>query len=149
MKNFLFLASLIFLSACETAPPEDYAEWPGVHYSVEGIIKAFDHVAPGGGIRGKSANGREIYSKYHPPSGDIYANATTAKVRSYTKLAILGDRRPYVLQVSFIIEDRDDDGNYTVTQRDQVRAKKILRDLRKFLATRPDKDNFIDDFRPF
>jgi hypothetical protein len=112
-------------------------------------MKAFDRVTPGGGIRGKSQNGREFVSKYHPETGDIYATATTDKVRAYTKLSVLGDRRPYVLQLHYIVEERDENGTYHVVRRDQARARKILKELQTFLATRPDKDNFIDDFRPF
>jgi hypothetical protein len=149
MKYILFLASLIILNSCETLSDGEFAEWSGVNSSVQGIMKAFDRVTPGGGIRGKSQNGREFVSRYHPPTGDVYATATTAKVRAYTKLTILGDRRPYVLQLHYIVEERDDSGNYRVVKRDKERANKILKDLHTFLVTRPDKDNFIDDFRPF
>lgn len=152
MKLIGFVLSLILLNSCAAmAPKKDpsAAEWKGVNSSVMAIIKAFDRSTPGGGIRGKSQNGREIVSKYHPPKGDAYASATTMKERAYSKLTILGDRRPYVLWLQYIIEERDENGNYQVVERDLDKAKAILREIHTYLVTRPDRDNFIDDFRPF
>ena len=95
MKLIQFVFSLVLLSSCASLKKDSStAEWKGVNASVSGIIKAFDRSTPGGGIRAKSQNGREIISKYHNPKGDPYAAATTSKERAYAKLTILGDRRP-------------------------------------------------------
>lgn len=149
MKLNLFFVLSVILTSCQTAPKIPVAEWKNVNASVSAIIKAFDRTTPGGGVRAKSPNGREIVGKFHPPDGDPFTNAVTHKVRAYAKISILGDRRPYTVTVSYIVEENDGSGNYQATEYDLERAKKILKDVRDYLVTRPDRDNFIDDFRPF
>lgn len=148
MHTRLVLAFFILvLSACATNQGGPYAERASVNASVQGIIKAFDKAAVG--IRGRSANGRELVSKYHSPSGDGYDYAATNPQRASSKLRILGERRPYTLQIEYIIEERDSTGAYRITDYDQSKAQKVLKSLMDYLVTRPDREDFIDDFRPF
>jgi hypothetical protein len=146
MKKVFFVFSF-FLSSCATTPEGSYAERKTVNAPVVGIIKAFDRAAIG--IRGRSANGRELVSKYHSPNGDGYDYADTKPERAYSKLKILGERRPYTLQVQYIIEKRNSAGVYKTFDYDQAKADKVLKALIEYLVTRPDREDFIDDFRPF
>lgn len=147
MKSFfLMLIGVFVLSGC-TTPDEPYAERAAINAPVGTIIKSFDRAAIG--IRGKSPNGRELVSKYHSPGGDGYDYAATNPERAYSKLKILGERRPYTLRIQYIVEVRNDQGVYSVKKYDQRQAKKVLKALVDDLVTRPDREDFIDDFRPF
>jgi hypothetical protein len=127
--------------------PGTYVERTSVNASVSQIIKAFDKAAIG--LRGKSANGREVVSKYHTPGGDGYDNAATGSQRAFSRLIILGERRPYNLQIQYVIETKKSNGTYALQSYDQDKAQKVLKALMDYLVTRPDREDFIDDFRPF
>jgi hypothetical protein len=144
---YIYLLFVASLTSCTSLNEGPFVDRKGVNSSVEGIIKAFDK--GGIGIRGQSANGREIVTKYHSPKGDGYDNAATKTTRAYSRLRILGDRRPYTLQVQYVVEKRKDSGEYVVQSYDEEKAQKILKKLLDFLVTRPDREDFIDDFRPF
>ncbi len=132
---------------CASPPSGPYAERNTVNASVSGIIRAFDRAAVG--IRGRSANGRELVSKYHSATGDGYDYGDTKTERAYSKLRILGERRPYILQIQVIIEKRNSKGVYRLVDYDQEKAEKVLKGLIDYLVTRPEREDFIDDFRPF
>lgn len=124
-----------------------FAEKKRVNASVEGIIKAFDKVTLG--VRGKSANGREIVSRYMSPKADNMEAASTKKSRGYARLLILGDRRPYDLQLQFVLEEDRGGGDYEALDTDDERSHKLLKKVLDALATRPDNKDFIDDFKAF
>lgn len=116
---------------------------------MEGIVKAFDRVTIG--LRGRSPNGRELVSKYQAlgKGADEYDQSGTSKERAYARLRILGDRRPYELQMQVVVEENMGGGEYEVQGYDDEKASRILRKLLETLATRPDNKDFIDDFRSF
>jgi hypothetical protein len=147
MSRFLIFAFLMVTFGCASPPSGPYAERNTVNASVSGIIRAFDRAAVG--IRGRSANGRELVSKYHSATGDGYDYADTKAERAYSKLRILGERRPYTLQVQVIVEKRNSKGVYRMVDYDQEKAEKVLKGLIDYLVTRPEREDFIDDFRPF
>ncbi len=142
--SFVLLFNVI---GCSSLPSGPYAERDTVNASVAGILRAFDRAAVG--IRGRSANGRELVSKYHSATGDGYDYADTKAERAYSKLRILGERRPYTLQVQVIIEKRNAKGTYKMVNYDLEKAEKVLKGLIDYLVTRPEREDFIDDFRPF
>jgi hypothetical protein len=148
MNKLRFLVTLLlFITSCASTHEGPGADRKGVNASVIHIIKAFDKAAVG--IRGRSANGRELVSKYHSPNGDGYDYAATSAERAYSKLKILGERRPYNLQVHYIVEERNSKGIYQIKKYDEGKAQKVLKSLIDYLVTRPDREDFIDDFRPF
>ena len=124
-----------------------YVQRDRVNHSVEAIIKSFERATLG--IRGRSPNGRELVSKYQSVKGDKYENAYKKKERAYARLAILGDRRPYTLKVQLVIEERTEYGTYEVVDEDDDAAQALLDKMVEFLVNRPDKDDFIDDYRAF
>lgn len=148
MNKFIFTTILLpLLVSCISKPEGPSAERKSINASVVHIIKAFDKAAVG--IRGRSANGRELVSKYHSPNGDGYDYAATSNERAYSKLKILGERRPYNLQVQYIVEERNEKGIYQIKKYDKAKAQQVLKGLIDYLVTRPDREDFIDDFRPF
>ncbi len=136
-----------FLVSCTSMTEGDSAQKKGVNASVTSVLKAFDHAAIG--LRGKSTNGREVVSRYHTPGGNGITLDPKNPKRAFAKLRILGERRPYTLQIQYIIEKRDGSGNYTTQSYDQEKATQILKSLIDYLVTRPDREDFIDDFQPF
>lgn len=150
MRKLLFL--ILLLPACSTmvgGTDGAYVDREGVNSSVKAIISAFEFGVPGGKLRGRSRNGRELVSGYHPLSGNQYDDATEKEIRAFVKLTILGDRRPYTLRVQYIVQRRSSTGEYENVKYDNGRARKVLIKMREHLASRPDKSDFIDDFRAF
>lgn len=128
----------------------DYVTRKNINAPVEGIIKAFDRVTIG--LRGRSPNGREVVSKYQAigKGVDEYNDdGASSKKRAYARLRILGDRRPYDLQMQVVTEEDDGEGGYEVTAYDDEKAARLLKKLLETLVARPDNKDFIDDFRSF
>jgi hypothetical protein len=72
-----------------------------------------------------------------------------AKERFYSHITILGDRRPYDIQVEVLIEARDQDGSFEMVDRDDEKAAVLADKIRKALNQSRDSRNVIDDFRSF
>lgn len=143
-----FLSSAVVLaSASCNSLSGQYVEKKGVNASIQGLIKAFDRAT--NGLRGKSANGRELVSRYQKPGSDSFDNAGGDDVRAYSRLIILGDRRPYTIQVQHVIEERNKGEGYVIKGYDDVIARQTLRKVLQFLVNRPDREDFIDDFKAF
>ncbi|WP_246845202.1 hypothetical protein [Bdellovibrio sp. NC01] len=99
--------------------------------------------------RSISQNGRELFSQYYDKKGKNIEKMDMAKERYSTHVLVLGDRRPYDVQVEVLIEDRNDDGGFDVTDRDDDKAATIAEKIKKALALSRDNRNIIDDFRSF
>lgn len=101
--------------------------------------------------RSVSENGREMLSYYYDKKGNEIAkgNMDMAKERYYTHITILGDRRPYDIQVEVLIQDRDSEGGFDTTDRDDDKAAVLAEKIRKALNQSRDSRNIIDDFRSF
>jgi hypothetical protein len=96
-----------------------------------------------------SENGRELISKYYDRKGNMEEAAKMGRERLYTHVTILGDRRPYDVQVEVVVEVKDRGGVFQVVEKDQGRAEKIAVQIQKALVQSRDNRNVIDDFRPF
>lgn len=99
--------------------------------------------------RSVSENGRELVSKYYDKKGKEITKMDMARERYSTRVTILGDRRPYDIQVQVMIEDRDADGGFVYTDRDDDKAAEIAEKIKKALNQSRDTRNVIDDFRSF
>lgn len=101
------------------------------------------------GQRTVSANGREHTSNYFSVKNGEYESAVNAKTRNYAVITILGDRRPYQLEVIVVVERRTEDGEYYRSGYDEGLARVITRRIQKALHERREDRNIIDDFRVF
>lgn len=104
-----------------------------------------------GGAKKKSLNGREYTSGYFKPD-DMDENAEDDRLRSYAIVTILGERRPYSIDVRVFREVRErHEGvtTYRVLGQDRRIADKLIKTIREALANRPEDRNIIDDFRVF
>lgn len=96
-----------------------------------------------------SQNGREIYSQYYGRDGKNISDPAAAKQRLSTQVIILGDRRPYDIQVMVLIEERGQTRKFETVGQDDGRAAQIAENLRKRLNQSRENRNVIDDFRSF
>lgn len=135
-----------------------------LNYSLIDIQKSISAVVPKG-IGKISENRRTFSSKYFDPQ-TIDAKRSTKKAddvereRATVNVTILGDRRPYTVEVEVLIEEdlsgvaakKDDDfidGKFRVTGRDKSLAKFFRDRLANYLARLERNKNLIDDFRAF
>ncbi len=104
------------------------------------------------GVRTVSPNGREFLSKYFVIGEKEYKPADDALDRYYVQIIVLGDRRPYDIEISATREKRvlrGEDFTYVVTGHDRRLAKELVTQLREQLTKRREDRNIIDDFRVF
>lgn len=99
--------------------------------------------------RSVSQNGREIASKFYDRKDKLISKMESAKDRAHTRVTILGDRRPYDIQVEVLIEGRKPDGSFELVGHDDGKAARIAEKLRQALNQSRDNRNVIDDLRPF
>jgi hypothetical protein len=105
------------------------------------------------GLAWSSDNAREMKSKYFVPGPvNTYNPGSDANVRYQAKIILLGDMRPYQIEVLVTSERRVLRGNVFryVSQRPDLRLTRQLSDrIRVELAKRRDDHNVIDDFRVY
>ncbi|MEZ0392662.1 MAG: hypothetical protein ACAH59_10625 [Pseudobdellovibrionaceae bacterium] len=95
-----------------------------------------------------SENQRTFYSQYFSRKPDPKFDPVKSKERAYAKVVILGDRRPYEVDVEVLIEVRDSRG-YVQSGTDLSEAKKVGKEIRAKLNLSREDRNVIDDFRAF
>lgn len=143
--NFLRAAlAVIFvgLSGCITG--HVIKEAPHSLSEIKGAIAAVV-----GEPRGKSSNGREIESEYFSKKkNDSKFDPEKSKFRRYAKVTILGDRRPYDIQVQVFIEERIG-GQYEEAGQDDDFADEVGAQIKAQLSKSRDGRILIDDFRAF
>ena len=140
---FLALSCTLLLSSCRTGgvilreTPLSVSETRRVVVSVIGEPRSV------------SQNGREIFSKFYDRKEKAIPRMEMAKERYFTHVTILGDRRPYDIQVEVLVEGRNSDGAFELVTRDDNKATAIAERLRQSLNQSRDTRNVIDDFRSF
>lgn len=113
LKNrnyFLFFVIFALVTGCQSSP-----------YTItESNISIKDHrkavVAAVGEVKSVSENGREIYTPYHNKNFKNLDEPNSPKVRYYTKVVILGARRPYDVSVEVHREQKDPDTRSYIDQ---------------------------------
>ena len=134
---------LLFLSGCRTGgvilreTPLNVSETRRVVVSIIGEPRSV------------SQHGRELESKYYDKKNMALEKMDMARERYYTHVTILGDRRPYDVQVEVLIEARVEDGRFELVDRDDGRAAVVAEKIRVALNQSRDNRNVIDDFRSF
>ncbi len=122
-----------------------------IESSVADIRAAISAVIPIG-VRTVSPNGREILSKHFLQVGDKYRPAGDAVERYYVQFLVLGDRRPYDIEIIVAHEKRvlrGDSFFYVIDYYDNVLARDLANMIQDDLAKRREDRNIIDDFRVF
>jgi len=144
---------MLALSACSTARVVD-----DLNFAIADIQKAVGETLPGG-IVGMSSNHRELTSAVFAvrrPSGNLapFNSLVFAKdkpeFRYKAKVLILGDRRPYTVEVGVEQERLDvKTGTYSPAGDSAAMSDRLAYEIRKYLVQRSEKKNVIDDFRAF
>jgi hypothetical protein len=98
--------------------------------------------------RKTSLNGRELTSEYQDKQGHPDPSLATAKTRSYTKVTILGERRPYDIKVE-VFQEAKIDQQYEIIAENNALAQKLADEIEKTLNESLKNRNVIDDFHAF
>ena len=107
-------------------------------------------VAVVGPARIVSQNGREITSHYHDRNFKYIDEPTKVKVRYYTKVMVLGSRRPYEVSVEVFKEQKDPDSKQFISQGlDEGLSQKRLTEVANVLNQSRDNPQSIDVENPF
>lgn len=142
----LFRLFLVFTALCLSSCQHGGAKILETPMSFNEIRRVVSEVM--GDPRKVSEGGYELDSKYHDSQGKVIDNPGQARERYFTRVSILGDRRPYDLWVRVFAEVRTAQGFEGVGEDDQL-AERLASDLRKALHESRDKRNLIDDFKAF
>ena len=145
MRLLIALSMFVFLISCATTSKETVGVGE-VNSSIAEIKKIANKVI--GGIRTQSENGREIDSNFFSLYEDEDFDAEAADERAYTKVYILGDRRPYKVRVAVYIERKKNAG-FVFAGYDKGLALTKAKELKARLTEGLGKRNMIDDFRAF
>ena len=157
LRHLLNIASLLVLflnigCASMSGSNKDAVQIYEVDRSLSEIRSLIANILPAG-QRTISPNGREIQSRHflidrkgeYQPAGDALA-------RYFAHLVILGDRRPYTIEILVTAEKRvkrDQHYTYIVTGYDRRLAKELEKKLLAELTKRREDLNIIDDFRVY
>ncbi|MFN7729904.1 MAG: hypothetical protein ACK5P7_12170 [Bdellovibrio sp.] len=95
-----------------------------------------------------ATNEREFESVYFSKKKIQNFDPEKSKERNYAKVTVLGDRRPYDIQVQVFLEERVN-GNYEDAGLDEELSDQIAEEIKKALRKSRDQRNVIDDFRAF
>ncbi len=141
----MWLFILIVTSQCTTAPHINTSD--EIMRPLKTVRKAVYSVF-NGQVKSKSQNDRTYYSEWHRPGKSLKLSAYKQKQRARLSVTILGDRRPYKVAVIYRIEELKG-REYSLKGYDNLTAKKYLRQIEEYLASRPEERDIIDDFRPY
>jgi hypothetical protein len=138
------LAAALLWSGCVTRTPINDVMAP-----LASIRARIISVYPGG-VRIQSENGRMITSHYYNPENpDSDEDADQMNERAFVVSTILGERRPYRIDVKGYIETRLGRGRYSAPKRDQLVETQMIEQIKAALANRPEERSVLDDFRAF
>jgi hypothetical protein len=135
----------IFLSALVGCVSRGYLI-DNQNYSLGDLKKTL--VAIIGEPRQVSENQRTIYSRYFSRRPDSRFDPEKSPERLYAAITILGDRRPYNVQIEVIAEIKEG-SSYVSQGSDEIETNKLGRGIRTRLNQGREERNIIDDFRAF
>jgi hypothetical protein len=150
LLGFALVALIILHMGCST--PATLESKP-INMSLNAINSAVES-ALSMGIRGYSENHREVYSKPFQIVQSPEISKRGYHDRGIAKVLILGDQRPYTIEVHVAIErgKKTSDGdavNYKLVRYDQELGQKLLSSILDSLHKRNQDKNLIDDFKSF
>ena len=142
MAKRLLLLSFLLTAGCQTGIfiKESPAALTEIRKAVVTVL---------GQPKKTSENGRELISEYHDKRGRIDQSLEKAKNRHFTRVTILGERRPYDIQVEVFQESRVAERQYVVISEDNELAQKLANQIETTLNESLKNRNVIDDFRAF
>ena len=141
--SFFTLLAALLLSGCSTPQGVVLKETPLGISETRRIISSVTGIP-----RMISENGRELYSQFFDRKGRV-DDFLTARERLYSRVTILGERRPYNIEVLVIIQNKQADNKFLDVGHDMRRSEELAEKIRAALNESRDKRNIIDDFKPY
>ena len=147
---FVLLSTSFLVGACASNPSIS-----NLNLSFNSIRAIVIRNLPGG-LKNESSNGRELKSKYYQAlKGNKFIlldddKAEGVAQRNFAKILILGDRRPYSVEVR-VYDQRVRRGtkHFMSPSLDEDLTDEMADRVRAALANRREDSNVIDDFRAF
>lgn len=145
LRSLFLILGVFILWGCQTPQGVILSETPlSIRQSRIAVAAAL------GESRVISQNGREISSHYHDRKFKLIEVTPKTPERLYTKVVILGARRPYDIAVEVHIEQRDPDTkNFQDVGVDDRLSMIQARLVRESLHQSRDKAQVIDEGSPF
>lgn len=143
MIRLLVLVSFMILSSCMTTR---YYKNDEIDFSLGEIKQTFFSMV--GNPRLVSENDRELESPYFSRRKESPYVDGKSPERLYAKLYILGDRRPYTLEIHVFVEKRTGK-EYEQSDESKEHSERLGLELVNRLTQMKQKRNVIDDFRVF
>jgi hypothetical protein len=139
-----YAVAMLLLVSCAVAGVTS----DNLDYSLLDIQKAIGGVVPVGIQQQESE--RVFDSKYFrlPYSKKIEPVRKDDQARGAAQFRVLGDRRPYNVEVRVITEEKDSKGEWSDNGQDQGLARVLAVQIQDYLAKHKEK-NLIDHFRAF
>lgn len=153
LYKLLFSAAVIFISGCASfgRSPSYALRIKNVDWPLQGLCSLVVSQLPTG-LRTTSPNGREFYSKHFVLDGPKYKPAGDALERFTATVTVLGDSRPYDIEIFVIHEKRvlkKTGFDYAEVGHSLTLAREIEYKIKTELAKHREDRNIIDDFRVF
>ena len=145
-KALVLVGVLAFLFGCSrgtiSSDPLDHS-LNQVYWAVESSMSM--------GIQKYSENKRDITSRPFAVVQSAVAKKKNTHERGRAIVTILGQERPYTLEVVVEIERSEPDNNqeYSVIRYDEGLANKLLKDILAAIQKADRTKNVIDDFKSF
>lgn len=144
LNYFIYLSTVFLFLGCQT-PGYVISDSP---LQLPEIRKAINVVV--GKPRLVSVNGRELASEYHDGKFQPIDEAAKSKFRYQTKVAILGPRRPYEINVIVNLEQYENEtGSFVVRGIDEGLSRQRAISIKKVLNLSLDKKSGFDGDNPF
>jgi len=145
---FVSVFGLVSCSSVQTSGP--------VNNSITTVFTAVEK-AMSMGIHHRSVNQREFYSRPFLIRQDEKLSKSGLRERGLAKVIVLGESRPYTLEVEVKIErtkvkrplNELVDADYAFQRYDERLASKLLNSILTIIEKGERDKNVIDDFRPF
>ncbi len=102
-----------------------------------------------GEAKSVSENGREVWTNHFNSKLVYVAPEDKVKDRFSAHLLILGERRPYDIEVRVYREIRQKNGTFAQGTLDLKQSKRLAQQLKVKLNESREKRNVIDDFQAF
>lgn len=141
MKLFLAFFCFVILGCSSSAVLEDSNQ------SINEIRQQIKSLV--GSFRSVSRNQRELVSGYFArKTDDADFDPEQSSERLWAKFVILGDRRPYDIEIR-VIKEKKTNGKYQQVGLDRGLSQKLVEELKAKLSESLENRNIIDDFRAF
>lgn len=141
IKQTIFLIFIFWIAGCRTGGVILRDSTASLTELKQAIVEAV------GQPKKAQDEGREIITDFHDRNFEEVKEG--AKERYYSRISILGDRRPYDVQVEVFIEKKVAAKKYELIGEDIKLADKLSKKIKAMLNQSRENKNMIDDFRPY